>query len=109
MSESDLTHAQRELAKQMQCMFYMQTMHPEHGPIYLYVVVRGDRAPAFRAALEQQDEIEVEQFGTIVASGHGQPTVEEMMKIEAQFGITHANIVQVPPLGAPIPPEDEGA
>lgn len=105
VADQSLTHSQRELAKQMQCIFYMQTPHKQLGNIYLYIMVQGDKVEAFRHAMAGEAEVEIERFGRIIASGYGQPTVEEMMKIEELYGVKHANIIELPPPGTPVAPE----
>lgn len=96
VEEKQPSHTDRELMKQLPFLFFIQTIHPQHGAVYLYVAVNGDKLEAFKKALESGRDVEVERYGTIFASGYGVPTEEEMLKVEAMYGIRHDQMMIVP-------------
>jgi hypothetical protein len=65
------------------------------APIFAYVAVRADRAPAFMEA-QSSEVFHPEDFGVIIESGEGEPSAEIQEMMEREYGFDHRDMVDIP-------------
>jgi hypothetical protein len=87
----------RAAYKKLFVTFLMQGNTPEGRRSYIYLQMRLDKALLLRVAMAGKLPIEMEKYGTILASGFGDPPPEVREYMEREHGVNHAKAQPVAP------------
>lgn len=95
MLVDELSRSEKILAEKTVCVLLVRGEDPDGAPIYAYVGVRADKLKEFMEA-QHSGMFYPEEFGVIVESGQGEPSVEVRERMERDYGFDHAGMVDVP-------------
>lgn len=91
---SEDTTPQKLALKEGIIIILLRGYNPEMQLQYAYVAVRGDKVAALRKAMLQPTFM-LDDYGIILESGMGEPTVAVMERMERDYTFNHAGMVTI--------------
>ena len=88
---TEFTASEKILAESTLCIMLLRGRNSQDEALYAYIAVSVDRLDAFMAAQDRSD-FSPEEYGTILASGTGEPSPEVQDAMERDYGFTHDNM-----------------
>jgi hypothetical protein len=87
-----LTRSEQRIAEKTVCILLMRGTNPAGERLYAYVAVRADRLQDFMAA-QTQPSFVLEEYGVVLESGLGEPSLEVQEKMQKDYGFNHEQMV----------------
>ena len=92
---SVFSRSEKILAEKTVCVLLVRGEAPDGTPLYAYVGVRADKLEAFMAA-QKMGTFYPEEFGVVIESGAGEPSLEVRMRMEQDYGFNHDGMLDIP-------------
>lgn len=67
-------------------MYYLKDVAPDGRPCYFFLLVEPLREQAFLQALDENQTMDLMQFGRVVTSGYGEASEALLKKMQEEFG-----------------------
>lgn len=83
-----------ELANKTVCILLVRGENPDGGAIFAYVAVRADKLQEFMEA-QKSGIFYPEDYGVIIESGQGEPSMEIRKKMEDEYGFNHEAMINL--------------
>ncbi len=91
----EMSRSEKILAQKTVCVLLVRGEDPDGKAIYAYVGLRADKIQSFMEA-QKKGLFYPEEFGVVVASGHGEPPADVRERMEKDYGFNHAGMIDIP-------------
>lgn len=79
--------------EELTAVLFYRGMSENREPMYAYIAVRSDKMKAFKKATASGKPMYLAEYGTVLASGSGEPTPEVMRKMRDEYNFDHENML----------------
>ena len=87
-----LTRSEQHIAEKTVCVLLLRGEEKAGQNVYAYVAVRADKIEAFMHA-QRKPDFSPNDFGMILESGKGDPSLEVRQRMEKNYGFNHESMV----------------
>lgn len=92
---SNLTRSEQVMAEKTICVLLVRGESPDGQKIYAYLGIQARRLEDFMEA-QKKGTFQPEEYGTILASGIGEPDEETRKKMTEEYGFNHEAMIDIP-------------
>lgn len=96
MSSNKLSSIKQLIAEKTVCVLLVRGEDTEGNNMFAYMAVRADKLPEFIEAQQKSGSFYPEDYGIVIETGEGEPSLEVRQKMQIEYGFNHEAMLDIP-------------
>ena len=89
-AEKAASYSDKEARDKFFVIMLIEAVAADDRPAFYYLAIKENMLGKFKKISEKKQDFDLADYGSVVASGYGQPSPEVLEYMEANFGFNHA-------------------